>query len=193
MATFRNFRGALNGFNREDVVSYIEYMNNKHASQVNQLNTEISALRQEVETLQARPVRDPAMEEELEALRAEREALVAEAAALREELAATRAELEESRAAANRPKTDGELEAYRRAERAERIAAERVAQLYDQANGVLADATARTDDLTTRFCGVSDRIFADMNELQVLLAQGRNSLKDAATAMYTIRPATPEE
>lgn len=193
MAAMQNFRSALGGFNREDVVAYIEYINNKHNSQVNQLNTEIGALREEVTELRARPVRDPAMEEELEALRAGRTALEQEVVDLRAELDATKAELEAARAAANRPKTDSELEAYRRAERAERIAAERVAQLYNHANGVLADATHKADDLTTRVCSIADRVVADINELQVALAQGKNTLKDAAAAMYSIRPANPEE
>ena len=34
MAVSKNFRSALGGFNRQDVVRYIEYMNTKHASMV---------------------------------------------------------------------------------------------------------------------------------------------------------------
>ena len=193
MATIQNFRSAFNGFNREDVVSYIDYINNKNHSQVNQLNTEISALRQEVTELRARPTRDPAMEEELEALRAERAALAQEVAELRAELDGTKAELQAARAAADRPKTEGELEAYRRAERAERIAAERVSRLYEQANAVLADATHRADEVTGTVCVLADRIVSDMGELQAALMLSKNTLKDAATSMYAIRPAAPQE
>ena len=53
MAAFQNFRSAVGGFNREDVVRYIEYMNNKHASQVNQLNTELQALQEELAQLRS--------------------------------------------------------------------------------------------------------------------------------------------
>ena len=38
MATPQSFRSAFNGFNREDVVHYLEYLNAKHASQLDQLN-----------------------------------------------------------------------------------------------------------------------------------------------------------
>ena len=193
MATIQNFRSAFNGFNREDVVSYIEYINNKNNSQVNQLNTEISALRQEVTELRARPTRDPAMEEELESLRAGRTALEQEVADLRAELDATKAELQAARAAANRPRTESELEAYRRAERAERIAADRVARLYDQANAVLADATHKTDEVTTKVCTLADRVVADVAELQAAMLLSKNTLKDAAASMYAIRPAEPQE
>ena len=41
MATPQNFRSAFNGFNREDVAHYLEYINSKHQSQVNQLTAEI--------------------------------------------------------------------------------------------------------------------------------------------------------
>ena len=39
MSAPQNFRSAFNGFNREDVVRYLEYINTKHTTQVNQLNS----------------------------------------------------------------------------------------------------------------------------------------------------------
>ena len=45
MAVTHNFRGAFNGFNREDVVHYIEYLNTKHTAQINQLRSEMDELR----------------------------------------------------------------------------------------------------------------------------------------------------
>ena len=41
MAAAKHFRSAFNGFNREDVVNYIEYLNNQHNSQVEQLNNQL--------------------------------------------------------------------------------------------------------------------------------------------------------
>ena len=32
----QNFRSSLHGFNRQDVANYLEYLNNRHAAQVNQ-------------------------------------------------------------------------------------------------------------------------------------------------------------
>ena len=37
MATPQNFRSAFNGFNRQDVVHYLEYINTKHQDQINSL------------------------------------------------------------------------------------------------------------------------------------------------------------
>jgi len=45
MAAPQNFRNAFNGFNKEDVVQYLEYINTKHNNQVNQLTTEMEELR----------------------------------------------------------------------------------------------------------------------------------------------------
>ena len=53
MASFQNFRSAFNGFNREDVVRYLEMINNKHNAQVNQLNTEIQTLYADIENYRA--------------------------------------------------------------------------------------------------------------------------------------------
>ena len=41
MAGVHNFRSALGGFNREDVVRYIEYINNKHNTEIAQLNNQL--------------------------------------------------------------------------------------------------------------------------------------------------------
>ena len=51
----QNFRSAFNGFNREDVVHYIEYLNSKHTGAVNQLKSENQTLADELEALRATP------------------------------------------------------------------------------------------------------------------------------------------
>ena len=53
MAAAQNFRSAFNGFNREDVVHYLEYLNTKHSNQLNQLNAENESLRKQVDALPA--------------------------------------------------------------------------------------------------------------------------------------------
>ena len=41
-----NFRSSLHGFNRQDVANYLEYLNNRHNTELTQLNTELEAMRQ---------------------------------------------------------------------------------------------------------------------------------------------------
>ena len=53
MANFQNFRSAFHGFNRQDVVNYIEYMNQKHRSEVEQLNNQLRAAKEEIVALKA--------------------------------------------------------------------------------------------------------------------------------------------
>ena len=138
MAQLQNFRSAFNGFNREDVVHYIELLNNKHNTQVNQLNTELQTLRGQLEEAQAVPAVDPAVVEQLSAAEARNAELEAEVAQLKQQL--------EEALAAKEKSDNAELEAYRSAERAERIAQERAQQLATRGNGILADATVKVDD-----------------------------------------------
>lgn len=42
-----NFRSAFNGFNREDVVHYIEYLNSKHENKVRQLQADLATMQRE--------------------------------------------------------------------------------------------------------------------------------------------------
>lgn len=179
MAAFQNFRGAVGGFNREDVVRYIEYINNKHSSQINQLNTEMQALQEELAQLRGQTD-----------LSAQLEEANARIAQLEQERDALAAQVEQM---ADRPQTDSELEAYRRAERAERIAADRVAQLYNQANGALADATAKADDTATQVTELTDALMVQLQQLQTVLSTGGNSMRDAAAALFAIRPAAANE
>ena len=179
MAAFQNFRSAVGGFNREDVVRYIEYINNKHSSQINQLNTEMQALQEELSQLRGQT--------DLSAQLEEANARIAQLEQERDVLAAQVEQM------VNRPQTDSELEAYRRAERAERIAADRVAQLYNQANGALADATAKADDTATQVTELTDALMVQLQQLQTVLSSGGNSMRDAAAALFAIRPAATTE
>ena len=47
MSENMNFRSAFNGFNREDVVHYIEYLNANHENQVKQLQADLAAIQKE--------------------------------------------------------------------------------------------------------------------------------------------------
>ena len=179
MAAFQNFRSAVGGFNREDVVRYIEYINNKHSSQINQLNTEMQALQEELSQLRGQT--------DLSAQLEEANARIAQLEQERDVLAAQVEQM------VNRPQTDSELEAYRRAERAERIAADRVAQLYNQANGALADATAKADETAVQVGDLTDALMVQLSQLQTVLSSGSNAMRDSAAALFAIRPATPDQ
>ena len=83
MAESRNFRNALNGFNREDVVRYIEEMNNRHNTLVNQLRSEKQSLADALADLQSKNNVPSITVEEYESLQQELAALRAEVEILR--------------------------------------------------------------------------------------------------------------
>ena len=72
MSAIKSFRSAFNGFNREDVVHYIEYMNNKHNATINQLNNELQTLTNELAVLRAKPDQDPELVAQLKESRSTR-------------------------------------------------------------------------------------------------------------------------
>ena len=197
MAASYNFRTGFNGFNREDVVHYIEFINTKHTTQINQLKTDLAAAQQENAALRAKPAQDPQVLEQLEALndkcaqkelrieelRKALEEATAQRDAAQQELAAAKAQL------ANQPQyRNDELEAYRRAERVERQAKARSDAMYQRANSVLADATAKVDDTASQVAVIADHVTAQLQALQSAVSGSKAALKDAATTLYAIRP-----
>ena len=183
MAVMQNFRSAFNGFNREDVVRYIEYVNSRHTTEVNQLKSELDLLQKRMQ--EAPDV--SALEAELEALRAERDALQAKVTELESKPAA-----EPIPTAMPAFSAAQELETYRRAERMERVARERAEQLYQQANAVLADATVKVDSAVVEIDQVAASVMEQLNNLQAAVNSSKQILADAAATMYTIRPTDAE-
>lgn len=164
MASVKTFRTALGGFNREDVVRYIEYMNNKHSAEVEQLKTQLQTAQEAL-----------AQADNTELL-AKLEAAEARCAELEEQLAS---------GVPTAPIPDDELEVYRRAERAERLARERAAQIYAQANAALADATVKVEAISDTMNDLCDQFDAKMEE-------GKKQLQDAVASLYAIRPEEEE-
>ena len=161
MVGIQNFRSALGGFNRSDVVSYIEFMNHHYNTQIAQLNTQLQNAREALAQAQG------ASNDELQA---QLDAALARCA-----------ELEAALAAKGVAPTDSELEAYRRAERAERMAQDRAAQIYAQANAVLADATAKVESAAEGMKTMAQQVSAQVEASQ-------QQLQEAVAAMYAIRP-----
>lgn len=200
MAVSLNFRTALSGFHKEDVVHYIEYMNSKHTAQVNQLSSENEELRRRLEQGSSSPVQS----DDIEALTAQLEELSAKCAALEQENQQLRAQAETVTSDAEKDVPSQseeeaknlvckELEAYRRAEQAERSAKLRAEQIYQQATGTLAQATAQVDEAANRYRRIADQVNVQIAELQAAVESSKSALQDAVTTMGAIRPENPEE
>lgn len=207
MTAPQNFRSAFNGFNREDVVKYLEYINSRHHAQVNQLTGENDYLRQQLEAAQAAPGAQEELQRlqelcasqqaELEELRAVRTAMEARCSGMERELeeaqeAQRRAEEAQRKAeevqSTVRCGVEQELEAYRRAERMEREARERSEQIYRQTNSVLADATVQLEDSAGGIFELADQVMGQLEQLRSAVERSKQALKNASDTMYAIRP-----
>ena len=164
MATTQRFRSALNGFNREDVVNYIEYLNNRHNAQLAQLNNQL----QEVKGAVSADVVDD--------LQAQLDAALARCAELEEKLSVKEAS------------TNRELEAYRRAEEAERKANERAREIYAQAQTALDGATAMAEAAAEEFNQVAERTTQQLKEYQNSIAATVSNFKSAAASLNAVKP-----
>ena len=174
MSELKNFRSAFRGFNRQDVVNYIEYINNTHNAQVEQLNNQLQAAL-------AQP-----SDEELKARLEAAEARIAE-------LEATLAEQDRAVLSDGASCTEQELEAYRRAERVERMAKERAEQIYAQANGVLADATLKADSASAHIGAIADQVSNQLKEYQDSVLETKATFQEAVATLYAIKPQAEEE
>ena len=198
MAAPQNFRSAFNGFNREDVVHYLEYINAKHTQLVNQLTSENQELRAAADK--------PVVEDQSE-LVASLQAQVAELSAQLEEeknrcaeltgkleVLETRCQELEAQGEVAAPVetisvlASEELEAYRRAERIEREARERSELVYFQANSVLTEASAKVDTIANDITDMADQVMRQLTQLQISVSSSKQALQDAASIMGTIRP-----
>ena len=197
----QTFRSALNGFNREDVVNYIEYLNSVHTAEINQLHSELDFLRNREPVVEVTSVVDE------EAMAQQNEVIQQQASRIRElfdyckELEEKLAAAEEAKAHADeklqavvcqqnsfQARANEELEAYRRAERIERQAKERAEQLYQQSNGALAEASIRVEEAASQIGQLSDMVMAQIAQLQNAVCGTKQAMKEASQILYTIHP-----
>ena len=223
MSTPMNFRTAFNGFNREDVVRYIEFVSARHTGEINQLTSQIEYLKSKVSETPAASAEDASVTGRVEELQArctqlEEDAVMAQleaeeklqaalvrCAQLEMDLEAARSQqAEESR----QTRVAQELEAYRRAERMERMAQERAEftertareaaertrqqaeayakQLCDRANSLLADAAAQADAAASQVSSLADQTLLQLTQLQTAVTEAKKTLRDAASGLYAI-------
>lgn len=192
-----NFRSSLHGFNRQDVANYLEYLNNRHAAQVNQLNTDLEALRRQAEALAEDPqraaleTRCQELEQQLAAARKERDEALAQKEAVEQKLEAAQRDREEALLRSSGEKLDAnrELEAYRRAERTERVARERAEQVYSETGTVLTQASNRIEAALRQMTGISQQVTGQLDTLQTAIASSRLALQDAAQTIDKLKPS----
>ena len=113
-------------------------------------------------------------EAQVNGLKNEMGILKEELAAEREQTALLLAEINGLRAQAAQKQAQEELELFRQAERTQREAEERVAQAYEKADGVLAEALEKAGDSVARV----EELAQALSLLRQALEAGRAQLED---------------
>lgn len=159
MPAEQKFRSALGGFNRTDVVQYIEYLNNHYKSQIQQLENQLDELKNGPSAAQ---------------LQKELDAALQKCAQLEEKL--------------NQKDEASELETYRRAEKAERMANERARQIYEKTSAVLAEATVKAEEAVDQVNAAADLATAQLKAYEESILAAKNTFQETADALYAICP-----
>lgn len=157
----QHFRSAFNGFNRQDVVHYIELLNHQHNAQIEQLNNQL---------LNAKAPADPELQARLDAA------------------LARIAQLEAQLSGSAITSTEQELEAYRRAERAERAAQERAQSICTQANAILADTTAKAEAASAQIAQLATQANEQLKAYQDAVSGSQELFQEAVAALSAIKP-----
>ena len=208
MAEQQLFRTAFNGFNRDDVVQYIEELNARHAAEVNQLNADLQYLQDQLDALEAScpesdaPIMvettnvDSGLVNDLQAKLANAEAAAKTAKAQLDEQKAENLRLQVLLDAAlarqNEANNTVELDTYRRAERVERDARNRAREVSDKANAALSNATNKVDETAIQISELTDAAMQQLKQLQLAISGSKQVLRDTATVLYSIRPEDEE-
>ena len=160
MPAVQRFRSALNGFNRNDVVQYIEYLNNHYQSQLQQLTNQL-------ENAKAAPADND--------LQAQLDAALARCAELEAKLSQGGSE-------------GAELETYRRAEKAERMANERAQRIYEKTNAALAEACVKAEEAAKQVSAAAELASQQLKAYEASVMEAEATFRETVDALYAIRP-----
>lgn len=174
MADFSKFRTSVGGFNRTDVSDYIENLCAEHQKTLRQYKAENEALTEKLtqteETLARQKEDNAALTDKLQ--QAEDNLRETEAA-LQEALYPTEEEpvAEEPPLIEEAPDYPAlELEAYRRAEAAERLAMERAAHLRQTMNDLLDGISGRYEETGQEIHALTEDIRTNLKRLEDTLS-----------------------
>ena len=202
MADFSKFRTAVSGFNRTDVVNYIESASMEHQKALRKLTDERDKLAAENAQLQTQLTQ---VQADNDALTEQVNTLAQEGSDLAEQLKAAEAARAEAAAqpqpapeagpieeepAAETPEapaqepsfTEKELTAYRRAEQTERNAAVRARRIYTQLSNLCEDARSRYLDSGEEIAALAADLSTGLARLQDAFAEVQVIFDDAQNA-----------
>ena len=183
-ANIENFRSALHGFNRTDVVQFIQAQTTEHEKALRLLREENARLQEALEAARAEAEEAQA---QLEALTAAQETAVASAEAVpAPDEAALNAPMPPAAsvvAAAPSNFNEMELAAYRRAEMTERMARERAAASAERMKTVFAQADEKLTLTSQDFATLLDAFRNDFDKVEQLLTTAQGIVDESSAGL----------
>ncbi len=185
-ATIGNFRSALHGFNRNDVVQFIQSQTMEHERALRALKEENSRLQEALEAarrdLEANKLDVIRLEEEVEALKAA-ELEAAEEIAMPAALDAPMAPPATVIAPVPSDFNELELAAYRRAELTERMARERAAASTERMKAIFAQADEKLNLTARDLNTIMDAFRNDFEQMQQLLSTAQGIVNESSDGL----------
>lgn len=170
MSDFSKFRGSLGGFNRTDVADYIEKLCLTHAAELKERSRRAEELQTQLEETRAQLRETEADRDRLQDQLQEARDQLQEAQDALEAATAPEPEPEEPEEAEAPEEAPDypslELEAYRRAEATERLAARRAEQLSRQMQEFVAHISQRYAETGEEIAALSEDMRNDLQRLQ---------------------------
>ena len=183
-ANIENFRSALHGFNRTDVVQFIQAQTTEHEKALRLLREENARLQEALEAARAEAEEAQA---KLEALTAAQETAVAstEAVPAPDEAALNAPMPPAASVVAAAPSNFNEMElaAYRRAEMTERMARERAAASAERMKTVFAQADEKLTLTSQDFATLLDAFRNDFDKVEQLLTTAQGIVDESSAGL----------
>lgn len=186
-----NFRTAMRGFNRTDVVQFIQRLTAEHEKELRSLREENERLTNALDAAQtdldAAVAEKVVLEDQLLALREQPETEDAPAAEVASgSLDAPIAPAESISAPVGANINELELAAYRRAEMAERLARERAAAADEQMKALFEQAREKLDLATGDFGTVLDAFQTSFDQLRQVIRSAQGVLTESGAGMKAV-------
>lgn len=182
-ANIENFRSALHGFNRTDVVQFIQAQTTEHEKAMRLLKEENARLQEALEAARAKAEK---LNAQKEALAAELEAakqLVGALAPAEIPLDAPIAPAASVVAAAPTNFDELELAAYRRAEMTERMARERATASAERMKTIFAQADKKLSLTSQDFATLVDTFRSDFEKVQQVLTTAQGIVDESSAGL----------
>ena len=179
-----NFRTSLHGFNRTDVVQFIQAQTAEHEKALRLLREENTRLQEALEAARAEAAEAST---QLEALTAAQEAAAQSAEAVpspsESALNAPMAPMASVVSAAPSNFNEMELAAYRRAEMTERMARERAAASAERMKTVFSQADEKLTLTSQDFATLLDTFRNDFDKLEQLLSTAQGIVDESSAGL----------